>query len=120
MSDKMTSVYSGGLLYEYSLEASGYGIVEIDGNKAKEQKDFSKYASALSKYPIPTGAAGAASTTNSVACPTKDSNWLVDSTLLPAMPEGAKDVSSFFLLFFIFFCARTAYTGQNADNMSSS
>jgi len=31
-SDKMTHVFSGGLVYEYSLEANDYGLVEIESN----------------------------------------------------------------------------------------
>ncbi|KAH8893222.1 hypothetical protein GQ53DRAFT_717855 [Thozetella sp. PMI_491] len=90
MSSEMTGVYSGGLMYEYSMEPSGYGIVEIDGTQVKELGEFSKYASALSANPAPTGNGGFVSTTNSIACPTKNGNWLVDSTLLPAIPDGAK------------------------------
>lgn len=93
MSSQMTGVYSGGLMYEYSLEENGFGIVKINGNSVSEQPEFAKYASALSKNPAPTGNGGAASTTTSVACPTKDADWLVDSTLLPALPEPAKAVS---------------------------
>ncbi|KAK1754821.1 Glucanosyltransferase-domain-containing protein [Echria macrotheca] len=97
MSPNMTSVYSGGLMYEYAMEDNGFGIVDIaSGNAAvKELPEFDKYASALSANPAPTGSGGAASTTHAAtACPTKDSNWLVDSTLLPAIPDGAKDFMS--------------------------
>lgn len=90
MSSNMTSVYSGGLMYEYSMEANGYGIVNISGSSVVELPEFTKFASALSNNPAPTGDGGYTSTTNSAACPTKDADWLVDSTLLPAIPEGAK------------------------------
>jgi hypothetical protein len=94
---EMTSVYSGGLLYEYSLEANGFGIVSITNGNAVEQPDFAKFESALKKYPAPTGDGGFTSTTTSQPCPTKDANWLVDSTLLPAIPDAAKTVISPFL-----------------------
>lgn len=94
MSDQMTGVYSGGLMYEYSLEDNGFGIVKINGDSATEQPGFAKYKAALAKYSAPSGDGGFTSTTNSVPCPTKDPNWLVDTTLLPAIPEGAKAVSS--------------------------
>lgn len=93
MSDEMTGVYSGGLMYEYSLEESDFGIVQITGDEASELPEFAKYQSALAKYPAPTGDGGFVSTTTSQACPTKDSDWLVDTTLLPAIPEAAKAVS---------------------------
>ena len=93
MSSEMTGVYSGGLMYEYSMESSGYGIVNVSGNSVSELSEFAKYASALSANPAPTGDGGYTSTTNSAACPTKDSNWLVDSTLLPAIPDAAMAVS---------------------------
>ncbi|KAK3685749.1 Glucanosyltransferase-domain-containing protein [Podospora appendiculata] len=95
MSDQMTSVYSGGLMYEYALEENGYGIVKIpssDSATVEEQPEFAKFAKALSANPAPTGSGGFTSTTNSVPCPTKDANWLIDSTELPSLPDGAKDL----------------------------
>ncbi len=95
MSDDMTPVYSGGLMYEYSLEENDYGIVKIDGDSIEEEPEFQKLVEALSKYPSPTGDGGFASTTNSASCPTTDSVWdLGDwgSSALPAMPSGAQKV----------------------------
>jgi 1,3-beta-glucanosyltransferase GAS5 len=95
MNKEMTNVYSGGLMYEYALEDNGFGIVKIpsvDSTTVVEQPEFASFASALSANPAPTGDGGFTSTTNSVACPTKDSDWLVDSTVLPAIPDGAKAV----------------------------
>ncbi|EAQ92464.1 hypothetical protein CHGG_00699 [Chaetomium globosum CBS 148.51] len=97
MSDKMTHVYSGGLMYEYALEANGFGIAKIPSPKAKQiekKEGFDKFAKALKQNPAPKGDGGFTSTTRAVACPTKDANWLVDSTLLPAIPEGAKKLMS--------------------------
>ncbi|PSR78685.1 Glucanosyltransferase-domain-containing protein [Coniella lustricola] len=92
MSSNMTSVYSGGLVYEYSVEDGNenYGLVTIVGSSSVSTKsDFSAYSTALSKYPAPTGDGGFTSTTNSVTCPSPDSNWLVSNTLLPAIPTAA-------------------------------
>ncbi|KAI1091303.1 glycoside hydrolase family 72 protein [Rostrohypoxylon terebratum] len=94
MSDQMSAVYSGGLMYEYSREGNGYGIVELSGNSdtVKEESEFSAFQSALSKYPAPTGDGGFTSTTASVACPTVDDTWDLDSwgaSALPAIPTGA-------------------------------
>ncbi|CAK7204093.1 1,3-beta-glucanosyltransferase [Sporothrix eucalyptigena] len=90
MNSEMTGVYSGGLMYEYALEVNDFGIASIDGSSVSELPGFTKFASALSANPAPTGNGGFTSTTNSQACPTKDSDWLVDSTLLPALPQGAE------------------------------
>ncbi|KAK0643102.1 glycoside hydrolase family 72 protein [Cercophora newfieldiana] len=92
MSRDMTGVYSGGLMYEYAKGVNNYGIVDVNGGpdaEAVQEGEFSKFQSALSAYPPPEGDGGAQSKTHAAACPTKDDNWLVDSTLLPAIPEGA-------------------------------
>lgn len=90
MSDKMTPVYSGGLMYEYSMEDNKYGIVEIDGDDAEElQPEFDNLAEAMSKNPAPTGDGGAAKTSAAVECPTMDSDWEVDPDILPVIPEEA-------------------------------
>ena len=89
----MTGVYSGGLMYEYALEPNKFGIADLSGSSVKELPEFAKFASALSANPAPTGNGGFTSTTASNACPTKDGNWLIDSTLLPLIPDGAKAVS---------------------------
>jgi len=94
MSSQMTGVYSGGLLYEYALEPNDFGIVKITGSQASELPDFQKYKSALAANPAPTGNGGAVAASSATACPTKDSIWLVDSTLLPAIPEEAKQYMS--------------------------
>lgn len=96
MSDEMTGVYSGGLMYEYSMEENGYGIVEIDGTSVSELPEFAKMSTAMSKYPAPTGDGGAVSTTHSVACPTENAVWSVNPSEIPTMPTGASKVSCAF------------------------
>jgi len=87
----MTGVYSGGLMYEYSMESNGFGIVKINKDDTiTDLKEFDNFSKALAKYPAPTGAGGAASTTHAVACPTQDSIWEVDPDILPAMPTTAE------------------------------
>lgn len=93
----MTQVYSGGLMFEYTNETNGFGIVEIPGGPEADQTaprtklpEFSAFAKALKDYPAPTGLAGAKTVTADSPCPTKDANWLLDSSLLPALPEQAK------------------------------
>ena len=90
MSDKMSGVYSGGLLYEYSVEENDFGIVTLDGDDVETSKEYDLFKSALKEYPAPTGNGGAASTTHSVSCPTSESIWQVDPSLVPEMPEQAQ------------------------------
>ncbi|AEO66559.1 glycoside hydrolase family 72 protein [Thermothielavioides terrestris NRRL 8126] len=100
MHPNMTGVYSGGLMYEYSMEPNKYGIVEIKGGQDNggidqtgeriELDEFAAFASALKKWPAPSGDGGYTSTSKAAPCPTQDQNWLVSSTKLPAIPEGAK------------------------------
>jgi 1,3-beta-glucanosyltransferase GAS5 len=93
MSNLMTEVYSGGLMYEYTMEENGFGIVQLSGKNGQgtrsELPEFASYSIALANNPAPTNAAFT-STSNSVPCPTRDSNWMVDSTLLPAIPNDAR------------------------------
>ncbi len=102
MHSNMTGVYSGGLMYEYTMEANKYGIVEIKGGQdkggvdqtgeRKELDEFAAFQSALKKWPAPTGNGGFTSTTKAAACPTQDDHWALDTTTLPEMPSDAKTV----------------------------
>lgn len=90
MSKKMTGVYSGGLMYEYSLEDNNYGIVKISNGKVNRKDEFKIFKEALEKYPSPTDDGGAASSTHAVDCPPKDKNWSIASEEIPDMPEQAQ------------------------------
>lgn len=76
MSDKMTGVYSGGMMFEYSNEENDYGIVEINGDPVtgtieKMEDEYENFKNALAEYPAPTsGDGGAATATHSSECPT--------------------------------------------------
>ena len=91
---QMTSVYSGGLVYEYSKEGNvdpgqKYGLVTISGNSVSELPDFSTLQSAFANTPLPTGDGGYKSTGQASICPAKSSTWLVSGDSLPAMPPQA-------------------------------
>ncbi|KAF4470414.1 13-beta-glucanosyltransferase gel1 [Fusarium albosuccineum] len=90
MSDEMTSVYSGGLMYEYSLEDNDYGIVTLKGDNVKTSSEYKLFKEALKKYPMPTGTGGAAKTTHGVDCPKSESVWQVNPSLVPEMPSEAE------------------------------
>ncbi|KAK2789719.1 beta-glucanosyltransferase [Onygenales sp. PD_12] len=91
-SDKMTPVYSGGLVYEYSEEPSNYGLVEIKSGSVKELPDFAALKKAFAAVKEFEGDGGYNKTGGANACPKKKApEWDVDSDLLPAMPEPAKE-----------------------------
>jgi len=88
---EMTGVYSGGLVYEYSNEASNYGLVTVSGSSVTERPDFSALESAYQATSNPTGNGGYNETGGASGCPAKNApNWDVDSSALPAIPAGAK------------------------------
>jgi 1,3-beta-glucanosyltransferase GAS5 len=89
----MTSVYSGGLVYEYSEEGSKYGLVTIgsDGT-VTEGADFAALKTALAGTAAPTGDGGYNSTGGASGCPAKSANWNVSGDSLPAIPSAAADM----------------------------
>ncbi|KAL5336576.1 1,3-beta-glucanosyltransferase Gel1 [Aspergillus crustosus] len=88
-STKMTGVYSGGLVYEYSQEPSDYGLVTIKNNKVTDLADYDALKSALAKTANPTGDGGYNKTGGANPCPARNApNWNVDANdELPAMPK---------------------------------
>jgi hypothetical protein len=91
---QMTSVYSGGLVYEYSKEGTAapqalYGLVDVSGSSVSERPDFQSLQSAFKDTPLPTGDGGYKSTGSPSICPTKSSSWLMVGDALPAMPAEA-------------------------------
>jgi hypothetical protein len=92
---KMTPVYSGGLVYEYSEESDnkGFGLVNIKSSTEVEDKDdFTALKKALDATPAPTGDGGYKTDGSPSKCPTKSSTWDVDldDDVLPAMPDVAE------------------------------
>ncbi|PGH35785.1 hypothetical protein GX50_01368 [[Emmonsia] crescens] len=91
-SEKMTSVYSGGLAYEYSQERNNYGLVELEGGKLKTLKDFDVLKEVFAATKNPVGDGGYNKTGGSNPCPKKKTpGWDVDDDSLPAIPEPAKE-----------------------------
>lgn len=89
-SEKMTSVYSGGLAYEYTVEPNGFGIVEVENGQITPNEDFTELKEAYAKTKNPTGSGGAKTNGKASECPPADDDWEVTGTLLPSIPEGAK------------------------------
>ncbi|GES57001.1 1,3-beta-glucanosyltransferase Gel1 [Aspergillus terreus] len=90
-STKMTGVYSGGLVYEYSQEPSNYGLVKVQGSKVSTLPDYDALKSAFEKTNNPEGDGGYNKTGGANPCPAKQAPaWDVDNDALPAIPEPAK------------------------------
>lgn len=89
-SDKMTSVYSGGLVYEYTVEPNGYGLVEIKNGQVKTNQDFERLKKAYAKTKNPTGDGGYNQNGQAAECPPQDDEWEVTSNELPEMPKDAE------------------------------
>lgn len=89
-STKMTSVFSGGLVYEYSEEESNYGLVEIssDNKTVTTTDDFDNLKSEFEKTKNPSGDGGYQSDLDHSNCPVKSSMWNATDTI-PDTPKGA-------------------------------
>ena len=89
----MTSVFSGGLVYEYSEEGNGYGIVSISGNKVTPVgQQFSDLQQELKKTQGPSGDGGYSANNAPQECPGQSKNWDTKpftGSALPACPSGA-------------------------------
>lgn len=87
----MTAVFSGGLVYEYSNEGNGYGLVDITNGTVSTTEQYTYLKEAYANTTSPTGAGGAVTTTGSAStCPTESSDWDVSGDALPAIPTPAK------------------------------
>lgn len=86
----MTSVYSGGLSYEYSQGDNKYGLVKIDDSGTiTELPDLAVLAKAFANTPMPSGPGGYKPDGKASTCPAASGLWSVTNTSLPIMPKGA-------------------------------
>ena len=88
-SEDMSAVFSGGLVYEYSLEENGYGLVKIEGDSIEELDDFGALKEAFANQEDPTGDGGYKSDGEASECPAMIGDWEVESETLPALPVKA-------------------------------
>jgi len=93
----MTSVFSGGLVYEYSEEGNGYGIVNINGNSVSIiPQQFNDLEQALQSTSNPSGDGGYSANNPPQQCPDQNQDWDTKpftGDSLPAQPSG---VSTYF------------------------
>ena len=88
-STNMTGVFSGGLVYEYSEEGNGFGLVTISGTTATPNSDFNALKAAYKGIPNPTGLGDAKTSSPASTCPPESDQWDVVNDDLPAMPNAA-------------------------------
>lgn len=93
--EDMTSVFSGGLVYEYAEEGSGYGLVKISGNNVSPiGQQFEALGNALNSTQDPPNNGGYRSASGEAQqCPTQSNNWDTKpfvGSALPAMPSDAE------------------------------
>jgi hypothetical protein len=89
-STDMTGVYSGGLAYEYTIEANGYGLVEVVDGEVVPNRDFDALKDAFAATPNPSGDGGARTDETGVMdCPAESDSWQVSTNNLPEIPANA-------------------------------
>ncbi|KAF5095380.1 hypothetical protein D0Z00_003160 [Geotrichum galactomycetum] len=96
-STDMSSVFSGGLVYEYSEEENKYGLVSIESDGSISTKtDYNNLKTQLASATNPTGDAGASTAADAASeCPTYEAGvWEVKDSSLPAMPKRASSFIS--------------------------
>lgn len=91
-STNMSSVFSGGIAYEYSYETNGYGIVEIDDSgDVTTNEDFDELAAAFAAAENPAGDGGYTENGTASECPAQSDDWVVEDELIPAPPEDIEE-----------------------------
>lgn len=88
----MTGVYSGGLVYEYSQEDNGYGLVTISGTSVSTNDDFTSLKTQLASNPAPSGDGGYSTSNGVSTCPASSDTFDLTAFTgeeLPALPSGA-------------------------------
>ncbi|KAF4620242.1 hypothetical protein G7Y89_g14579 [Cudoniella acicularis] len=86
---EMTGAFSGGLVYEYSNEGNGYGLVDISGDTVTTTSQFTYLQTAFANATDPTNGGGANTTSAATTCPAESSDWQVTGDSLPAIPSKA-------------------------------
>lgn len=90
----MTKVFSGGLVYEYSEEGNGYGLVTINGDTVTEVgSQFTDLQSAFASVSDPADGGGYSTDGVVQTCPEQSDDWDTSpfiGTALPAIPTAAE------------------------------
>lgn len=89
-STDMSSVFSGGLVYEYSEESNKYGLVKIssDNKTVSTNDDFDNLKAEFKKTENPKGDGEYQADLKYSECPTNSSTWEAKEKV-PSTPKGA-------------------------------
>lgn len=89
-SSQMSSVFSGGLVYEYSNEVNNYGLVLIssDNLSVTTNQDFTNLKKQFASVSLPSGSGGAQTGLPHSNCPAISSTWNA-TDVVPDTPKGA-------------------------------
>ncbi|KAH6966289.1 Glucanosyltransferase-domain-containing protein [Fusarium venenatum] len=94
---QMSSVFSGGVVYEYTEEENNYGLVKIDDDKVRILGDFNRLKNQFARIKwesVQSNPAGKNSSTKAPECKSsliKDSNFDSNFTI-PDVPPKAQDL----------------------------
>ncbi|PSK39633.1 hypothetical protein C7M61_001435 [Candidozyma pseudohaemuli] len=89
-SDKMTDVWSGGIVYMYFEEENNYGLVSVSGSSVSTLSDFNNYKSEIQSISPSYASINTADSTSAASvtsCPSVGAIWQA-ATALPPTPDA--------------------------------
>lgn len=87
-STQMTSVFSGGLVYEFTQEPNDYGLVQVNGDNITTLTDYDNLKKQFASTDSPPGDGGYQENLPPSTCPERSDIWEASNTL-PAVPSAA-------------------------------
>ena len=88
-STDMISVFSGGLVYEWTEEVSNYGLVELSNGNITLLPDYKNLKAEFAKTPMPSGDGGYKPSGSASTCPANSTDF-TSWKVLPAIPARAE------------------------------
>jgi 1,3-beta-glucanosyltransferase GAS5 len=88
-SSEMTSVFSGGLVYEWSQETSDYGLVDLSSGNITILPDYNNLKAEFQATAMPSGDGGYNANGVASTCPSNSTDF-TSWAVLPAMPAAAQ------------------------------